>query len=59
MFAFTVPRLYKQGETTELRSEKVTAASVRKAAGSQGSCFEKRGGKMGLAIVPRSWDASL
>lgn len=43
MFTFTVPRLYKQGKTTEQRSQKVTATSVRKAAGSQGSWFEKKG----------------
>lgn len=38
-----VPRLYKQGKTTELGSEKVTATSVRKAAGSQSSWFERKG----------------
>ena len=31
----------KQRKTTEQRSEKVTATSVRKAAGSQGSWFKK------------------
>lgn len=55
-----MPRLYKQGKTTEQRSEKVTATSVRKAAGSQGSWFEKKENKkMWLAIVTRSWDDSL
>lgn len=55
-----VPRLYKQGKTTEQRSEKVTATSVRKAAGSQGSWFEKKENKkIWLAIVTRSWDDSL
>lgn len=41
MLTFTVPRLYKQRKTTEQRSEKVTATSVRKAAGNQGIWFEK------------------
>lgn len=41
MLIFIVPRLYKQRKTTEQRSEKVTATSVRKAAGNQGSWFKK------------------
>jgi len=43
MLTFTVPRLYKQRKTTEQRSEEVTATSVRKAAGNQGSWFKKNG----------------
>lgn len=41
MLTFALPRFYKQTKTTEQRSEKVTAPSVRKAAGKQGSWFKK------------------